>query len=256
MGIMEKKMDLKTVLETLIFVAGRPLGTSEMMEALHAIPEGPQPTKKELEEALENLQREWEERGGAISLNHVAQGYEFRTLPEIAPWIRQLTQNKPHRLSMSAVETMALVAYRQPITRGEIENVRGVDSGGVLKGLMERRLIRVIGRKEEPGRPLLYATTKEFLEIFGLKDLDDLPPLQEFEEMIKNQISETAPGTTGISVEDLVSTSEELAELEEGDREALEDLDQQLKNLKDVEKTVLESTQENTPSEEETDETL
>lgn len=236
-------MELKTVLETLVFIAGRPLGTSEMMEVLEAVSEIPCPTRKGLEEALESLRQDWESRGGGIMLNRIAQGYEFRTRPELAPWIRALHQPKPQRLTMSSVETLALVAYRQPITRGEIENVRGVDSGGVIKNLMERRMIRMVGRKEEPGRPILYATTTEFLEIFGLKDLNDLPPLEEFEEMIKAQAPQTNASLADISVTDLISTPDDLAELEEGDREVLSDLEEQLKNLKEVEKEVLGKTE-------------
>lgn len=246
-------MDLKSIVETLIFVSGRVLGTNEMMEILEAVAEGPRPSREELKQVLETLQREWEERGRGVRLERVAEGYEFRSLPEYAPWLQLLNRQKPHRLSTAAAESLALIAYRQPITRIEIESVRGVDSGGVLKNLLERHLIKTVGRKEEPGRPILYATSKEFLELFGLKDLDDLPPLSEFEEMIKKQAEEAPSKEADLSVSDLISTPDEISSLEASDRDALEELDQTLKNLKEVEKTALtppENPAEETPKSE------
>lgn len=233
---------LPSILETLIFVSGRPLGTSEMLEALEAVPDGPRPTRKDLETALESLEREWEERGRGLHLVRVAEGYEFRSRPGFAAWIKALGRPKPQRLSVAAVETLALIAYRQPVTRVDIESIRGVDSGGVLKSLTDRRLIKCVGRKEEAGRPLLYATTSEFLELFGLRDLNDLPPLKEFEEMAKAQ-AVTVAEEEGLNVSDLISTPDELSQVEEGDRAALDELDEKLKDLKSVEKAALESTE-------------
>jgi segregation and condensation protein B len=231
---------LKAVLETLIFIAGRPVGTSEMLEALQTVAEGPRPSRKELEQALEALEKEWEERGRGIQLVRVAEGYEFRSRPGFAAWIKALNQPKPQRLSVAAVESLALIAYRQPVTRADIESVRGVDSGGVLKSLTDRRLIKCVGRKEEAGRPLLYATTPEFLQLFGLKDLGDLPPLSEFEEMAKTQAVSVAE-EQGLNVSDLISTPEELGMLEEEDRAALEELDEKMKDLKTAEKAAVET---------------
>ncbi len=232
-----KPPSLKSILETMIFVSGKTLGSSDMLEALNAFEgDGPKPSRQELEEALASLQKEWEEREGGVRLIKVAQGYEFRSIPEFSQWIRLLNRPKPQRLSMPAVETLAMIAYRQPITRTEIEAVRGVDSGGVLKSLTDRKLIKIVGRKEEPGRPILYATTKEFLEFFGLKDLADLPPLQEFEDRLKAEAENAPQPSADLSVADLVSTPEELGSMEESDREALEELDSSLKNLKDVDK--------------------
>lgn len=240
---------LKSILETLIFVSGKTLGTSDMLEVLQnggaASPDAPKPPSRgELEDALDSLQKEWEERAGGIRLIKVAQGYEFRSIPEYSPWIRLLNRPKPQRLSIQAVETLAMIAYRQPITRIEIEAVRGVDSGGVLKSLHDRKLIKIIGRKEEAGRPLLYATTQEFLEFFGLKDLADLPPLQEFEERLKAQAEQTPPAPEDLSVSDLISTPEELETVDEEDREALAELDASLKTLKEREKEAVAATAE------------
>lgn len=234
---------LKSILEALIFISGRTVGTSDLLEALNAVSDGPKPSRKELEEALESLQKEWEEKAGAIRLTKVAEGYEFRSAPEYSPWIRMLNRPKPQRMSVPAVESLAMIAYRQPITRSEIEQVRGVDSGGVLKSLTDRRLIKIVGRKEEPGRPLLYATTKEFLEFFGLTDLSELPPLQEFEERLKAEAAAQPPlPSTDLSVSDLITSVEELETVEEGDREALNDLEDSLKVLKERERDAIAST--------------
>jgi segregation and condensation protein B len=226
-------MELKSIVEALLFTAGRVLSTNEILDIFKERPEGMQPTSQDLKQALETLEQEWGE-GRPIVLARVAEGYEFRTDPAYAPWLQLLNRSKPQRLSAPAVETLALTAYRQPVTRVDIESIRGVDSGGVLKNLLERRLIRIVGRKEEPGRPILYATTSEFLELFGLQDLADLPPLQEFEEMIKKQGEEV----TSLSVSDLISTPEEIASMEDEDREAMQELDQSLNQLKEQEKKI------------------
>jgi segregation and condensation protein B len=122
-------------------------------------------------------------------LCEVAGGWQFRTNPDNAEWVRKMLASKPVRLSRAALETLAVIAYRQPVTRAEIEDVRGVDSGGVLKLLLDRRLIKIIGKKEEIGRPSLYGTTKDFLEFFGLKDLTNLPTLREFHELTEESVS-------------------------------------------------------------------
>jgi segregation and condensation protein B len=113
----------------------------------------------------------------------VAGGYQLRTLAEHGPWIRRLLGGKPPRLSRAMLETLAIIAYRQPCTKPEIEAIRGVDVDAVLSTLLERRMIRIGGRKEAPGRPILYGTTKEFLEVFSLPDLDALPPLKDVSEL-------------------------------------------------------------------------
>lgn len=114
-----------------------------------------------------------------MEIRRVAGGYQFCTRPDLAAWIRRYRAGRPPALSAAALETLAVVAYRQPVTKAEIDAVRGVDAGGVLKGLLERKLIRIVGRKEVPGRPILYGTTKRFLEVFHLKDLSELPTLEE-----------------------------------------------------------------------------
>jgi segregation and condensation protein B len=125
---------------------------------------------------------DYETRQGGFYLNLVAGGYQIRTRPEYMEYIKRLLQPKPQRLSKAALETLAIIAYKQPVIRADIEHLRGVDCGGVLRVLLERKFIRVLGRKEIPGRPLIYATTKRFLEVFGLKNLKDLPTPKEIEE--------------------------------------------------------------------------
>jgi len=131
--------------------------------------------------ALKGLIDDYGKKEGGFYIEEVAGGFEFRTKPEFSPWVKALLRSAPRRLSRPALETLAMVAYRQPLTRGEIEAIRGVDSGGVLSTLMERRLVKISGRKNAPGRPAVYSTTREFLEIFDLKDLSSLPSLKEIE---------------------------------------------------------------------------
>ncbi|MGE3260040.1 MAG: SMC-Scp complex subunit ScpB, partial [Geobacter sp.] len=116
-------------------------------------------------------------------LVEVAGGWQLRTWPELMPYLSRLVKGKPPRFSPSALETLAIVAYRQPITRQEVEYLRGVDTGAVLKSLLEKRLIRILGKKDIPGRPIIYGTTREFLEIFNLNDLKGLPTLREMQAL-------------------------------------------------------------------------
>jgi segregation and condensation protein B len=165
---------LHGLVEALVFASDRPIKASELAKAASA-------PVKEVREALVELKAHYTERG--IHLEEIAGGWLFRTNPVFAPFVRDLTREKPVRLTRAQVETLAILAYRQPITRPEIDDIRGVDSGPVLKLLLERDLIRILGKKDEPGRPILYGTTPVFLEFFGLKSLSDLPTLQEFTEL-------------------------------------------------------------------------
>ncbi len=167
--------ELKSIIESLLFVSDDPLS----MERLKAIL--PEMEPSEIKTAITGLIADHETRGGGFTLCEVAGGYQFRTNPAYRDWVARLVKPSIARLSKAALETLAIIAYRQPVMRTDIEHIRGVDSGGVLRMLMERKLIRVLGRKDIPGRPLIYATTKEFLELFGLKDLKDLPSLKEIE---------------------------------------------------------------------------
>ncbi len=176
--------DLKNIIEALLFVADEPLSVERLRQTVGPV-EG-----AEIHAALSQLQAEIEERRGGFALVEVAGGFQFRTRPEYGPWVKRLLDPRPVRLSKAALETLAIIAYKQPIIRAEIEHLRGVDCGGVLRQLLERKLIRVLGRREIPGRPLIYATTKRFLEVFDLKDLNDLPTPREIEELGRPTLEE------------------------------------------------------------------
>lgn len=132
---------------------------------------------------LDNIRARLDQARGGYRLVHVAKGWQLRTDPRYAAWVGQMRGGRPFRLSRAALETISIVAYRQPVTRSEIESLRGVDSGGILRMLCERRLCNVLGRKDEPGRPLIYGTTNDFLGLFGLRDLSDLPTLRDLREL-------------------------------------------------------------------------
>ena len=160
------------------------------------------------------MKADYETRQGGFFLNQVAGGYQIRTRPEYMEWIKRLLQPKPMRLSKAALETLAIIAYKQPVIRSDVEHIRGVDCGGVLRVLLERKFIRVLGRKEIAGRPLIYATTKRFLEVFDLKNLKDLPTPKEIEEF-GSALSEDMNATADEDLnESEVSTETEDAETE------------------------------------------
>lgn len=167
---------VKGILESLLFVSEKPLTLENFTDVL-----GEGISKQEVEELLDELQKQYSNR--AVQLIQIAHGYQFRTRKEYAGWIKRffsLQESKP--LSAACMEVLAMIAYRQPMTRIEIEQLRGVDSGGPLKSLLEKKLIRILGRRKLPGRPIIYGTTRRFLEYFGLRDLKELPDLKEFEQ--------------------------------------------------------------------------
>jgi segregation and condensation protein B len=170
--------ELKPIVEALFFVSGDPLSVDRLSDVIKGV------DKKRLLVVIEALQAEYDQANRGIRLAEVAGGYQLVTRPEMAPWIKEMEKIRTaSRLSRPGLETLAIVAYKQPVTRGEIEMVRGVDAAGVLKTLMERKLIKIVGRKEAPGRPMMYGTTRQFLEYFGLANLSGLPTLKEFSEV-------------------------------------------------------------------------
>jgi len=181
---------LPAVLESLLFASGVPVPLGRLVEALEG------PGRAEVLHALEELAAHYEREGRGLRLVQVAGGYQLRTPAEHGPWVRRLLRERPPRLSRPMLETLAIVAYRQPCTRLDIEAVRGVDADAVLATLADRRLVRVVGRKEAPGRPLLYGTTREFLEVFGLPDLGALPTLRELGE-VAGLLTPPAPEPAG-----------------------------------------------------------
>ena len=182
--------NLKSIIESLLFISEEPLSIEKIKKTLETV------ERKEIRDALNSLAQGYNYRKCGILLREVAGGYQLRTHPDNAEWIKRLIQPNPVRLSKASLETLAIVAYKQPVIRSDIEHIRGVDCGGVLRMLLERKLIRVLGRKEIPGRPLIYATTKFFLELFDLKDLKDLPTLKEIEalgESAPNENTDSPP---------------------------------------------------------------
>ena len=178
--------DIKNIIESLLFVAEEPL-TVDRLKKILVLAES-----KQILDALDKIATDYDVRKGGFYLHQVAGGYQIRTRPEYTQWIKRLIQPKPVRLSKAALETLAVIAYKQPVIRSEIEHIRGVDCGGVLKVLLERKFIRVLGRKEIPGRPLIYATTRHFLEVFDLKNLNDLPTPKEIEELGNSQLEKAS----------------------------------------------------------------
>ncbi len=169
--------DLKNIIESMLFVSEDPLTVDRIKNILTFS------DTKEIRNTLKELLDEYETRKGGVFLCEVAGGYQIRTRPKYNEWIKRLIKPNPRRISKAALETLAIIAYKQPLIRSDIEHIRGVDCGGIIRMLLERKLIRVLGRKKIPGRPLIYATTKQFLETFDLKDLKDLPTPKEIEEL-------------------------------------------------------------------------
>lgn len=169
--------NLKAIIESLLFASDTPLTIDKIKSILETA------DRKVIREALTSLAEEYESGKRAFFLTEVAGGFQFRTRPEYGQWIRRLKESRPARLSRAAMETLAIIAYKQPVLRSDVEQLRGVDCGGTLRTLLERRLIRVMGRKDLPGRPMIYGTTKQFLELFDLKDLNELPTLKDLQDL-------------------------------------------------------------------------
>jgi len=166
----------RAIVEALLFLAEKPLSLEEVRAASGL-------DLARVRKALDALSGHYREGVCGVVLHEVAGAWQLRSAPDVADYARRFLKVKPQRLTRAALETLAIIAYRQPVTRPEIEDIRGVDSGAVVKALLERKLLKILGKKEEPGRPILYGTTREFLEFFALKDLASLPTLREFHEL-------------------------------------------------------------------------
>jgi len=175
---MEEKI---AIIEALLCASEAPLTVEQIVLALSDT------EKKEIVSLLEGLIREYDARGGGICLREVAGGFQFRTRTDLAPWLRKLKAGRPALLSPAALETLAVVAYRQPLVKAEIDRIRGVDASGALKGLLDKKIVRIVGRKDVPGKPIIYGTTRKFLEVFNLKDLSELPTLRELKDLQEQQ---------------------------------------------------------------------
>lgn len=169
--------DLRSVVESILFVSDEPIALDKLCAILEEY------DRQAVRQAVYELRDFYEREQRGIVLDEVAGGVQLRSRPEHAGFIRRLNRVKPFKFSQSALETLAIIAYKQPITRAEIEHLRGVDGGGVIKTLLDKKLIRILGKKDIPGKPLIYGTTREFLEIFSLHDLSSLPTLKEIQEL-------------------------------------------------------------------------
>jgi segregation and condensation protein B len=194
---------LKSILESLIFVSNSPLPLSRLVNLL------PEYDRAEIKTALKELIDDHGARQGGFLLKEVAGGYQFRTNATHKDFVQRLLQPPPNRLSQAAMETLAIVAYKQPVIRSDIEHIRGVDCGGVLRILLERKMVRILGRREIPGRPLIYGTTRQFLEVFGLKSLQELPTPKEIESFLE-PLEEAHPGQQTSASPDEISASPSL----------------------------------------------
>jgi segregation and condensation protein B len=172
---------LESIVESLLYAADRPLSVSDVKRLVN------ERDGKKVTAALEALRERHADTG--IQLASLAGGWQFRTHPDNGPWVAKLVAGRPQRLSRAMLEALAIVAYRQPITRPEIDEIRGVDCGPVLKTLLDRGFVRIVGKKEDVGRPMLYGTTPDFLKVFSLKDLSELPTLREFHELSEQQMA-------------------------------------------------------------------
>lgn len=178
---------LKLIIEALVFASDKPLSVQEIQACL------PDETLSDIRQALDELKAEYDQMARSFIIKEVAQGFQFRTLPDYSPYILRMFKTAPTKLSKAAMETLAIIAYKQPILRHEIERLRGVDAGGILRTLMEKGLIKIVGRKNLPGKPLIYGTSKKFLEVFDLKDIESLPKLKEIKDLGVDQQGTVMP---------------------------------------------------------------
>lgn len=188
--------ELKAILETLLFVSHDPVTVDRLAAVLEGVP------KAEIKQTLRGLQQDFDTTGRGLQIVEVAGGFQIVTRADYGPWIKRFEKSKPApKLTRSALETLAIIAYKQPIVRAEIEQIRGVETSGVLRTLLERKLVRMVGRKDMPGRPILYGTTKNFLQHFGLRDLAELPPLREFKELSEAEQAQLPVGEDTLLVQ-------------------------------------------------------
>ena len=175
--------ELQKIVEGALMAAGKPLSIDDLL-ALFGAEQEHRPSREQVKAALAEIQTDCIERG--FELKQVATGYRFQVRQELSQWIGRLWEEKPQKYSRALLETLAIIAYRQPVTRGEIEEIRGVSvSSNIVKTMLEREWIRVVGHRDVPGRPAILATTKKFLDYFNLRRLDDLPPLSEIRDLVE-----------------------------------------------------------------------
>ena len=173
-------LEQRRIIEALILASAEPITLVRLVQIVPSCSAG------EAKDRINELNTEYQEQDRSFEIWEVAGGYQIRTRAEFSGYLQQLRKERPLRLSRAALETLAIVAYKQPVTRAELEAVRGVDTGAVIRSLLDRRLVRIAGHREVPGRPILYASSRRFLEVFGLESLDQLPTLRELEELARD----------------------------------------------------------------------
>ena len=201
---------LKMIIEALLFSSDKPLTVKDIHDCL------PDVEKSEIRNSIKILLHDYEALDRSFVLKEVAGGYQFRSRPEYGSYILRMFQKTPNRLSRATIETLAIIAYKQPILRSEIERLRGVDVGGIIKTLMEKGLVKIMGRRELPGRPLVYGTTKRFLEVFDLKDINSLPKLKEIKDFAADQYEPTIMNREA-------SDKDSIAEADTAEEESMEE---------------------------------
>ena len=226
---------IRNVIEALLFAADKPLDAAMIAETT-------QFAKDQIEAALVSLQVRYAGAGASgVQLYEAGGKLQLRTDPEVGAYVRRMLQVKPMRLTRAAMETLAIIAYRQPITRPEMEDLRGVDCGAVTKALLERKLVRILGKKDEPGRPLLYGTSKEFLELFNLRDLTQLPTLREFQELSEESrkiVEEELPPSAAVPLSSLQVDATTALRMAKASAESDSALDQLEKAMSTADETV------------------
>ena len=250
----EPAFQLHRIVESLLFASQKPISAKELSSifkgAAEAAKDNPSVAcyakvkRDQLEEAIQQLEKEYAETGRSFEVRESAAGWQLVTKADFSPWLRQLfPENRQARLSAPAMETLAIIAYRQPITRADLEAVRGVAVDGVMQTILDRGLIRIAGRSDIPGRPLLYETTQHFMEHFGLKTLDDLPNAAELRKipLPKAEVPEPAK-TTEPASEDATPTAEPAADLSLSESAPAEKISDPTEDRHEVEAPVFEET--------------
>ena len=237
---------LCSIIESMLLVSSEPLPFARIVEVIQS--EDRNTKEDKIKQAIELLKKNFDNAERTIAqgirLEDIGGGLQMRTTSENAQYIRRLLAMRPQRLTKAALETLAIIAYRQPCTKPEIENVRGVDVGSTLKALLERDLVRILGKKDEVGRPLLYGTTRAFLELFGLRSLAALPTLREYHELEpthQQQVDELYEPEATNTLQDLASTAEFLVERDhDPDLDALDDALKQADTVRATTSAVLD----------------
>ncbi len=203
-----ENLTLRTILEALLFVSEKPLTVKEMQEALRGQSTNAAP--EEIKAQLLELNAEYQSTGRSFAVQETAAGFQLKTLPQYAPYIAALYKDQMReRLSLAALETLAIVAYKQPVTRADVEAIRGVSIDGIMKTLLDKNLVEVVGKKDVPGYPSLLGTSKRFLMHFGLKDLQDLPNMEEFKEALVAREAQMAQHRQAAGVEEQMAEAKE-----------------------------------------------